>query len=351
MLLPRTNANMGKEEQTVPFEQPLVQRESVRLIGGTAEPTLSAEQLQEALTPEDIEHFRPLLPMGSEVAADAYRKVAATITAESLSNHYTEGLSFFHQTFVPHLKKRLQALTGNAWDLSEYTAYAAGSDVDLMSHLTEAIAAKEQIALYPGDWYGFLVGSSHQSQFLWTRESQNKLACLCLPSVRNGQVTHGMKQFLEHADSCLLNINLFPTLEADERKEVARQLSSILPKSILSVSFSRGFGLTASQLGVFLVHKEHPYRDRFETQWNWFSYFFNAIAAKAFMNIDFDRLQQVDQQRRTWVEQWLRQKNFPHVATGSYYVKTFQINGALPSEYTSLIRDGRLRLCFKPPIV
>ena len=49
---------------------------------------------------------------------------------------------------------------------------------------------------------------------------------------------------------CLLNINLYPTLEPAERCEMAIRLRSLLPRALVSISFSRGFGLTASQLGV-----------------------------------------------------------------------------------------------------
>lgn len=288
--------------------------------------------------------------MGSHVAAAAYQQAAANITADDLTHHYTKGLAFFHDEFVPHLRQRMHQLTGGAWDLRDYVAYAAGSDVDLMMHLVNAVAARETIALYPGDWYGFLVGSTHQEQFKWTRDSQDQLACLCLPSVRNGQLTHGMKQFLTDAKSCLLNINLFPTLEATERATVAEELQSILPKSVLSISFSRGFGLTASQLGVFLLHKDHPYRQQFEQQWNWTTYFFNMIAAKAFMAIDAAQLEAVDNQRRAWVQQWLETRQLPYVSSGSYYVKSFRVEEPLPPSHQALQRGDVVRLCFKPTL-
>jgi hypothetical protein len=159
-----------------------------------------------------------------------------------------------------------------------------------------------------------------------------------------------MKQFLTDAKSCLLNVNLFPTLEATERAAVAEELQSILPKSVLSISFSRGFGLTASQLGVFLLHKDHPYRQQFEQQWNWTTYFFNMIAAKAFMATDAAQLEAVDNQRRAWVQQWLKERQLPYVSSGSYYVKSFRVEEPLPPTHQALQRGDVVRLCFKPTL-
>src|SRR5262245_50744388 len=81
---------------------------------------------------------------------------------------------------------------------------------------------------------------------------------VCVPSVRNGHLTAGMLEFLEQAGMCLLNINLYPTLAAEERRAVSEALAPLLSRSLLSISFSRGFALTASQLGVVLVHRDHP---------------------------------------------------------------------------------------------
>ena len=36
-------------------------------------------------------------------------------------------------------------------------------------------------------------------------------------------------------------------------------------------------------------------------QWNWFSYFFNALAARAFMNLDLAEISAVNSRRRQWV--------------------------------------------------
>lgn len=299
----------------------------------------------------DVETFRPLLPVGYAAGADAYRDAVAALSARDLSTHYTAGLSWFREEFVPQLKHTLRELTGGAWDLSDFDAYAAGSDVDFMSHLIEAVAAREEVCLYPGDWFGFYVGSTHQERICWDEDPRGKLACLCVPSVRNGHVTAEMLGFLEGASACLLNLNLFPTLEASERRAVAESLSPVLHKSVLSISFSRGFGLTASQLGVALVPRDHPYRAKYAQQWEWFTYFFNGLAARAFLCLDLDRVARVDAERRVWVHDWLKAKGLPAVESGSYYVKAFRPEGELPAALRPLSRDGLVRLCFKPPQV
>jgi len=181
-------------------------------------------------------------------------------------------------------------------------------------------------------------------------DATDSLGCLCIPSVRNGHVTDEMYDFLESSTSCLLNLNLYPTLAAEERHSVSARLAPLLPKSLLSISFSRGFGLTASQLGVFLVHKEHPYRSRFEQQWNWLTYFHNSIAVRTLIALNLDDLQAVDTRRRTWVSDWLQDHGLPAIASGSYYVKSFLTDRDVPQHLQPLVRDGLLRLCFKPPI-
>ncbi len=298
-----------------------------------------------------METFRPLLPVGYAAGADAYRAAVASLTPRDLSTHYTAGLGWFRGEFVPQLKQTLRDLSGGAWDLTDFDAYAAGSDVDFMSHLIEAVAAREEVCLYPGDWFGFLVGSTHQERIHWDADSRGKLACLCVPSVRNGHVTGEMLGFLSDASACLLNLNLFPTLEPAERRAVAEALAPVLGKSVLSISFSRGFGLTASQLGVALVPRGHPFRARYAKQWEWHTYFFNGLAARAFLSLDLDRVARVDAERRAWVCDWLRAKALPAVETGSYYVKAFRPEGALPDALRPLARDGLVRLCFKPPQV
>src|SRR5262249_51479178 len=153
---------------------------------------------------------------------------------------------------------------------------------------------------YPGDWFGFRVGCTQTANIHWRGDGGGELACLCIPSVRNGHVTDDMLQFLARSKSCLLNLNLLPTLSAVERKHLSEQLLPLLPRAVLSISFSRGFGLTASQLGVALVHRDHPYRARFHEPWTWFTNFYNALAARAFMRLDVRRLQEVDNERRAW---------------------------------------------------
>lgn len=287
--------------------------------------------------------------MGHPAGVRAYRDAVATLSADDLSEHYTRGLAWFHEGFAPRLRGVIEELTGGAWDLSEYRAFAAGSDVDLMAHVVEAVAGEGRVCLYPGDWFGFRVGSSRQASIAWDADGPAALACLCIPSVRNGHLTEEMAAFLDRADACLLNLNLFPTLRPAERAAAAERLSGVLPRSLLSISFSRGFGLTASQLGVMLVHRDHPWLARLETQWNWFTYFYNALAAKAFLALDLDAVARGDEARRAWVDGWLRERGLPVLESGSYYVRSFRAEGELAPHLAPLARDGVVRLCFKPP--
>lgn len=302
------------------------------------------------MPPGDVEGFRALLPVGYAAGVRAYRRAVEAIDEHALTHHYTDGLAFFHDEFVPHLKRTLRDLSGGAWSLDEYVAYAAGSDVDLMTHLLDAVAAKEPVCLFPGDWFGFLVGSAHPHNVRWDTDSAGKLACLCLPSVRNGHLTREMVDFLGRAAACLINVNLFPTLRPEERRAAATELAPLLDRCVLSISFSRGFGLTASQLGVILLHRDHPFRARFERQLNWFTYFHNAIAARAFMAVDIPELQRVDDARRQWVEQWLRERDLPALTSGTYYVKSFKVQGTPPDYLRAIMREDVARLCFKPPL-
>jgi hypothetical protein len=290
------------------------------------------------------------LPVGYEAGAAAYRAAVAELTERDLTEHYTSGLEFFHERFVPHLKRVLEALSGGAWDLADFVAYAAGSDVDLMTHLVEAVAARGRVCLFPEDWFGFRVGVTQTANLAWDSSGRGELACLCVPSVRNGHLTDEMLAFLEAAPQCLLNLNLYPTLTGDERHVLAASLRPLLDRAVLSISFSRGFGLTSSQLGVFLVHRSHPYRSRFETQWAWFTYFFNALAARAFMLLDLSSIESTDAERRTWVLRWLESRGLPAIETGSYYVKSFRPVGTVPEALAPLRRGDLVRLCFKPPL-
>lgn len=283
--------------------------------------------------------------------AEAYRDAVGELTALELTTHYTRGLDWFHQEFVPELKQRLNELAGGVWNLDDYRAIAAGSDVDLMAHIVNAVTVRQPVFLYPGDWYGFLTGCPFPENMHWSETADDQLACLCIPSVRNGHLTQEMLTFLQSGSACLLNLNLFPTLLPDERKQIATQLNSVLENSLLSISFSRGFGLTASQLGVVLVHRDHPFWREYERQWNWFTYFFNVIAAQAFLRIDSAQLAEVDVRRRGWVHAWLTQNGLPVVESGSYYVKSFQVDGSVPDRFAPLVRDTVVRLCFKPPQV
>jgi hypothetical protein len=307
--------------------------------------------LLRAIRAEEVETLRPLLPVGYAAGADAYRAAVAGLTAHDLSTHYTAGLDWFHGDFVPSLKRVLTGLSGGAWDLADFDAFAAGSDVDFMTHLVEEVAAREEVCLYPGDWFGFRVGSTHAERIRWDAASRGRLACLCIPSVRNGHLTEEMACFLEDAGACLLNLNLFPTLEPAERRAVSQRLAPLLGRSVLSISFSRGFGLTASQLGVALVHRDHPYRKLYAAAWSWFTYFYNALAARAFLALDLSRIEAVDCERRAWVSAWLRERGLPVMESGSYYVKSFRIQEEVPVLLQPLAREGVVRLCFKPPQV
>lgn len=302
-----------------------------------------------AIAPDEVETLRPLLPVGYTAGADAYRAAVASLTAHDLSTHYTAGLGWFRSEFVPYLKGVLEQLSGGAWDLSNFDAFAAGSDVDFMTHLVEAVAAREEVRLYPGDWFGFRAGCTHRDRLVWHTDAAGHLACLCVPSVRNGHLTEEMAGFLDGAGTCLLNLNLFPTLTPEERRGTALRLAGVLGKSVLSISFSRGFGLTASQLGVALVPRDHPYRRRFAEQWDWLTYFHNALAARAFMALDLARLEAVDRERRAWATSWLRERGLPTAETGSYYVRSFRPAGEVAEHLRPLSRDGLVRLCLKPP--
>jgi hypothetical protein len=320
-------------------------RERLWFAGGSPEPVVSIEKLVKAISPNEVESLRPLLPVGYDAGVKAYQLAAQELTARDLADHYTHGLTFFHENFVPHLKQTLEYLSGNSWCLDDYVAYAGGSDVDFMTHLIEAIAAHSQVCLFPGDWFGFLVGCTQRDNINWDAESGGELGCLCIPSVRNGHFTERMLDFLASSRSCLLNLNLYPTLVSNERFDIGRRLSAVLDRSILSISFSRGFGLTASQLGVILIHRE-----RFHDQWTWFTHFYNALAARAFMLLDLSRIQAADEQRRAWVNEWLEMRHLPAVRSGSYYVKSFQTSEEVPHYLMPLCRDGLMRLCLKPPV-
>ncbi len=350
LLLLRTDSNVGERNTDRSIAESSCGRESLWKPGGPTEPVVPVETLIRAISQEEVESFRPLLPVGYNEVSEAYKKALDDVSAEQLTEHYTEGLGWFKDTFTPYVKGTLADLSNNEWGLSDYDSFAAGSDVDFMTHIVNSVSVTKKIALYPGDWYGFLVGGSFQKNIEFSVDSKGKMACLCVPSVRNGQLSGEMYEFLDAADSCLLNINLYPTMSADERIKIAQSLKPFLKKSIISISFSRGFGLTASQLGVILVHPDHPLRAKYDQQWNWFTYFYNFVAAKAFTHIDISELQKVDEKRRQWVNNWLDENNLPVIDSGTYYVKSFRVKGKIPEYLQSLCRRDLLRLCFKPQI-
>ena len=64
---------------------------------------------------QEIEDFRPLLPVGYEATVVAYRKAMAQTCVADLTNHYKEGLHEFQSVFVPYLKRVLHELSGGVW--------------------------------------------------------------------------------------------------------------------------------------------------------------------------------------------------------------------------------------------
>lgn len=308
---------------------------------------MDAGHLAQAIRPDDVATLRPLLPVGYQAVAGAYRRAVEGLTAEDLSSHYRQGQTWLRQSFGPALVERLGRLTGGQWDMRGWEVFAAGSDVDFITHIVDAVAARGRVSLYPGDWYGFLVGGTHDGAVRFDARPSD-LACLCVPSVRNGHLTNDMLDFLIRAPVQLLNVNLFPTMSAHDRHVVASALRPLLPTSVVSISFSRGFGLTASQLGILLAPPDHPWVTTYRRQWDWFTYFYNAIAAKAFLAVDLEALAAVDQERRAWVSAWLSQRRLPDVATGSYYVRSFRPAGPVAEHLRPLVRDGVLRCCLKP---
>ncbi len=269
------------------------------------------------------------------------------LAAGDLSNHYLQGQAWLRESFGPALIDRLAWLAGGEWDLRGWEVFAAGSDVDFITHVVEAAAASGRVSLYPGDWYGFLVGGTHD-EAISIEGAPADLACLCVPSVRSGRLTQEMVAFLASSPVQLLNVNLLPTMPASDRRAVASALRPLLPSALLSISFSRGFGLTASQLGVLLAPPGHPWVATYRRQWDWFSYFYNAVAAKAFLALDLEDLAAVDEQRRRWVSAWLSDRRLPDVGAGSYYIRSFRPQGPVAEHLRPLLRDGVLRCCLKP---
>ncbi len=276
-------------------------------------------------------------------------RAAADVDVDSLTTHYTEGLARFHEELAPRIRRVLEGLSGGAWDLSQHRIYAAGSDVDLMSHVVDAYAHAGRVHVAAGDWWGFKKSMLRDRVFF--DDGGADLACACLPSVRNGHVTDELVDFLSRSPASLWNLNLWPTIADDERHAAAALLAPQLPRALLSVSFSRGFGMTASQLGVLLVPPGHGLL-RHDEALLWFTYFHNAIAARAFCAVDVDALRTVDSARRAEVDTWLRARGLPSVTTGSYYVKSFRPDSPLPDALLPLARseggDTLVRLCFKP---
>ena len=100
---------LGKGAPVMPLDQPAVRRQRVRLAGGSPEPAVPVEHLLSAIQPDEVERFRPLLPVGYEAGVAAYRDAAAELTARDLADHYTSGLAFFHERFRAALEGRARA--------------------------------------------------------------------------------------------------------------------------------------------------------------------------------------------------------------------------------------------------
>jgi hypothetical protein len=55
-----------------------------------------------------------LLPVGYDAGVAAYRRAVSGLSSDDLTHHYTDGLRYFRQQFVPYLKEVLSELTGGA---------------------------------------------------------------------------------------------------------------------------------------------------------------------------------------------------------------------------------------------
>ena len=62
--------DLGKGAPVMPLDQPAVRRQRVRLAGGSPEPAVPVEHLVNAIQPDEVERFRPLLPVGYEAGVD-----------------------------------------------------------------------------------------------------------------------------------------------------------------------------------------------------------------------------------------------------------------------------------------
>ena len=69
---------------------------------------------------------------------------------------------------------------------------------------------------------------------------------------------------------------------------------------------------------------------------------------KVKLAIDAESTARVDAERRAWTSAWLTERGLPDVSTGSYYVRSFRVRGAVAAHLRPLVRDGVLRCCLKP---
>ena len=59
---------------------------------------------------------------------------------------------------------------------------------------------------------------------------------------------------------------------------------------------------------------------------------------------EFERLQEVDERRRVWVNEWIESRGLPLTTSGSYYVKAFRPIGELPPYLAPLRRGDVVRI-------
>ena len=262
----------------MPLDQPAVRRQRVRLAGGSPEPAVPVEQPPEARSrPTRWSDFGRCCRSATRLEPPRTAQRPAELTARDLAEHYTSGLAFFHERFVPHLKecarrakrrrlgpyrlRRLRRGFGRRFhDASGRGGRRARPRLPVPRRLVWLPSRSDsdgepRLGRFGPRGAGMPVRAVGAK---WTPDPGNAR----LPA-RRSALPAEPESLSDHAG-----------------RRAARSCggaSPLLERAVLSISFSRGFGLTASQLGVFLLHRDHPYRMRFETQWAWFTYFFNAL--------------------------------------------------------------------------
>ncbi len=284
--------------------------------GGSVEPVVSPGQLLNALADEAVERFRALLPVGYAAAADAYRTAVEGLTAESLSTHYTDGLTFFHETFVPALAGRITDLTGGVWDLSGHVAYAAGSDVDFMTHLVEAVAARGPP---PSSWAtGSASGSARRTR---TRSTGMPPAEVPWPASASPRQRTAPDRGDDHISSRRGRLSPQPEPVSNPGPSGTSadgpRLLGLLNRSVLSISFSRGFRPYRLATRCALRTSRPSFAAGSPLNGTGSPIFHNALAARAFLAARPPRLESVDRLRRAHVADRLETRGLPSVATGA----------------------------------